>query len=249
MAGATNWFDQGGASYALYRPDYPNELAAALAAVAPDRLIAVDVGCGNGQFTRSLANHFDTVIGIDPSADQLAHAQAHDRVVYRCAPAESLPVENASVSLITAAQAAHWFDLPVFYAEARRVSAPGAVLALISYGVPRMDPGQINDRLAQFHDVDVGPYWPPERQMVENGYADIEFPFAPVAVPKLAIKRLWNAHELLGYAGTWSAVRRACEAGKDRTLVDFADDLLALWGHPDRKRCIIWLITVKAGLI
>jgi SAM-dependent methyltransferase len=247
MAGATNWFDQGGANYARYRPDYPDALAQALTELAPDRRLAVDVGCGNGQFTRLLAAHFDAVIGLDPSADQIAHAAPDARIVYHCAPAEALAVEDSTANLITAAQAAHWFDLPAFYVEAQRIAAPGAAIALVSYGVARLDPGPVNDRLARFHDLDVGPFWPAERHMVENGYADMAFPFPPLSVPALAIRRDWNAHQLLGYVGTWSAVRRTREAGQEQKLTDFAADLIDLWGDPEQARAISWPISVRAG--
>lgn len=52
---ARNWFDQGGRAYARFRPEYPPALAAFLASVAPDKRLAVDVGCGNGQLTAQLA--------------------------------------------------------------------------------------------------------------------------------------------------------------------------------------------------
>ena len=51
-----------------------------------------------------------------------------------------MPLPDKSASLVTAAQAAHWFDLPAFYAEARRVLMPDSILALISYGVLRLEP-------------------------------------------------------------------------------------------------------------
>jgi SAM-dependent methyltransferase len=50
-----NWFDQGGQAYARFRPDYPPELGARLASMAPAHGLAVDVGCGNGQLTQLLA--------------------------------------------------------------------------------------------------------------------------------------------------------------------------------------------------
>ena len=87
---APNWFEQNGAAYARYRPDYPPELAAFLAGLAPGRALAVDVGCGNGQFTCQLAQHFETVLGFDASADQLAHAVAHPGVRYTRAKADAL---------------------------------------------------------------------------------------------------------------------------------------------------------------
>lgn len=136
----TNWFDAGGDAYARYRPDYPDKLVDILAEIAPARHLAVDVGCGNGQFTRQLATSFEAVIGLDSSADQIANAAPHDRVRYAVAPAENLGLPEHCADLITAAQAAHWFDLPRFYAQVRRVAAPGAALALISYGVAQLDP-------------------------------------------------------------------------------------------------------------
>lgn len=87
-----NWFDQGGQAYARFRPEYPAELAQFLASVSPGRALAVDAGCGNGQLTALLAAHFDRVSGLDPSADQIAHAAAHPRISYACAPAEQMPV-------------------------------------------------------------------------------------------------------------------------------------------------------------
>lgn len=132
-----NWFDEGGQAYARYRPQYPAELAAYLASTAPGTALAADIGCGNGQLTRLLAQHFNTVLGLDASGDQIANALPHDRVAYLNAPAEQLPLRDNCAALITAAQAAHWFNLPAFYQEARRVAAPRGILALISYGVLR----------------------------------------------------------------------------------------------------------------
>ena len=127
-----NWFARGGRSYALYRPDYPPELPAFLACTSPGRGVAVDVGCGNGQLTVQLAEHFSKVIGTDPSADQIAHPTSHDRVEYFRAPAERQPVPDQTADLITAAQAAHWFDMPAFCAEVRRIARSEAVVALIT---------------------------------------------------------------------------------------------------------------------
>ena len=246
--GASNWFDSGGGDYARYRPDYPGELARFLAEVAPNRRLAVDAGCGNGQFTRQLAEHFEAVIGVDPSADQIAHAAVDARIRYEVAPAEALPVADRSVDLITAAQAAHWFDLPRFYAEARRVAVPGAGIALVSYGVARLEPG-LKERFLAFYHEEIGPYWPPERQLVDTGYAGVDFPFRELAAPEMAILRRWRAADFLGYVSTWSAVRRAREAGKEELLSAFARDMTRLWGDPVQARPIRWPIAMRLGII
>jgi len=133
--------------------------------------------------TRQLAEHFHKVIGIDPSEDQIANAQGPSNVDYLRAPAEQLPLPDASASLITAAQAAHWFDRPRFYAEVRRVADDGAIIALLSYGVMRLAPSDLQDRFDRFYSDEIGPYWPPERKLVDSGYADIEFPFEEMPYP------------------------------------------------------------------
>nr|WP_295815058.1 class I SAM-dependent methyltransferase [uncultured Nitratireductor sp.] len=188
-APATNWFDRGGRAYATFRPDYPAAISTFLAGIEPDTDVAVDVGCGSGQLTRKLADHFRKVIGVDPSAEQLAHAVRDERTEYLCAPAESLPLADGSASLFAAAQAAHWFDLPKFYAEVRRVGRRGSVVALISYGVPRLADPALQDRFKHYYWHEVGPYWPAERRLVDSGYADIDFPFDTIETPPLSIDR------------------------------------------------------------
>lgn len=241
-----NPFDQGGQAYARFRPEYPAELAAFLASAAPDRRRALDVGCGNGQLTKLLAPRFEEVIGVDPSADQIANAVPDARIVYRCAPAERLPVEDGSVGLVTAAQAAHWFDLPAFYAEVRRIAAPGAALALVSYGVLRME-AALDARFQRFYAEGIGPYWPPERKLVDTGYAGIDFPFAERRAPPMDIRLAWDLAEFLGYVSTWSAVRGAREAGREDLLAAFALDIAAAWGDPGTKRPMSWPINMRLG--
>ncbi|NPC51077.1 class I SAM-dependent methyltransferase [Corallococcus sp. AB032C] len=241
-----NWFEQGGGAYARYRPNYPDALARLLAQVSPDTRMALDVGCGNGQFSCQLGNHFDAVVGLDTSADQLAHAVSHERVQYRAASAENLDVADHSISLVTAAQAAHWFDLPRFYEEVRRVCVAGAKLSLISYGVAQLEAG-LNERFLAFYKDEVGPYWPPERKLVDGGYAELAFPFRELLVPRQNLQREWDAHAFLGYVSTWSATQRARVAGKEEMLAAFSRDLLASWGDPNRPRTIIWPINIRLG--
>lgn len=245
---ARNWFDQGGQAYARFRPEYPDSLVAFLASHARDRRLAVDVGCGNGQLTQLLASYFNQVLGLDPSADQIANTIAHERIHYQRAPAEQLPVRDASADLITAAQAAHWFDLPEFYREARRIGSPGALLALISYGVLELEPA-LNERFQKFYWEEIGPYWPPQRKLVDTKYATIEFPFDELTAPDLAIRAEWKLAEFLGYLQTWSAIQNAKEAGKEGLLVDFASDIVRAWGDPEHSRLVRWPINMRIGKI
>lgn len=240
-----NWFDQGGRAYAHFRPDYPQELASFLAEIAPSRNCVVDVGCGNGQLTARLAIHFDEVVGLDSSADQIANTLPRAGVRYICAPAEKLPLPDRSANLITAAQAAHWFDLPAFYAEARRIATDGAVLSLVSYGVLQLK-GPLQERFSRFYD-EIGPYWPPERRLVDDGYRDLSFPFEERQPPAMDIQRAWDLGDFLGYLSTWSAVQRVIDAGRDDILTVFVRDISELWGDLISKQPVSWPINMRIG--
>lgn len=241
-----NWFEQGGRTYARFRPEYPPQLADFLASVVPNNHLAVDVGCGNGQLTQLLAPHFKAVVGLDPSAEQIANSVPNESIIYKCAPAEQLPLTNNCASLITAAQAAHWFDLPTFYREVRRICAPGGVLALISYGVLHLEPA-LNDRFQKFYWEAIGPFWPPERKLVDTGYASIDFPFQEMLAPSLEIRLEWHLSEFLGYLLTWSAVRCAKEAGCEEVLLHFANEISDAWGDGNTRRSIAWPINMRIG--
>ena len=116
---------------------------------APARRLAIDVATGNGQAAVALAPYFDRVIATEPSAAQLREARAHPGVEYRQEAAEAIAVESGTADLLTAAQAAHWFDWPRFCAEAARVLRPGGVLAVWSYGDCRVGPA-IDRLVARF---------------------------------------------------------------------------------------------------
>ena len=86
----------------------------------------LDLGCGTGRFSESLAAHFDAeVIGIDPSKKMLEQAQnklRDHRVRYQLGRAEAIPIENKSVDLIFSSMTFHHFDDPMLAArECRRV--------------------------------------------------------------------------------------------------------------------------------
>lgn len=243
-----NWFDAGGAAYAQFRPSYPAELVDYLVGLAPSRDLAADVGCGNGQLTVQLAASFDTVLGMDPSAEQLASAIPHERVRYLPSAAESLPIADASTSLVTVAQAAHWFDLPAFYAEVRRIAVPGAVLALITYGRQQLD-AELNARFQAFYVDEIGPFWPPERRLVDEGYRGLPFPFDEMETPAFEMRAAFDLAGLLGYLSTWSATRHAREAGRTDILDAFAADLTDLWGDPVHERPVRWPISLRVGRV
>src|SRR3954454_13612685 len=155
MTAFKDHFSSRAADYAAYRPTYPPELVDYLASVCPTSNLALDCGCGTGQLAVLLADRFKRVIATDASTQQIENAEPRERVTYRVAPAERSDLPDASADLVVAAQAAHCFDRPAFYAEARRVGRPGAVLALVTYGVMRGD-AVVNPVIQNFYENVVG---------------------------------------------------------------------------------------------
>jgi len=239
-------FSNQAAAYAQSRPTYPVALFDELARLAPARGLAWDCGTGNGQAAVALAAHFQRVIATEPSEAQLAAAAPHPRVVYRRSAELAPTVRDQTVDLVTAAQAAHWFDRPKFYAEVRRVLRPGGIVALWSYWLARVDPA-IDRVIDRFYAETTGPYWPPERVHIERRYRDFDFPFAELPFPPLVITREWTAADLAGFLASWSAVDRYRQARGEDPIPAVAAELGALWGAG--RRTVSWEMFGRIGRV
>jgi SAM-dependent methyltransferase/Icc-related predicted phosphoesterase len=118
--------------YGRARPSYPSDSIAFLQAEEGD--LVVDVGAGTGIFTRLLAARLPEarVIGIEASQDMHREAERASEgianVSFVRGTAESLPLDDNSVRLLTVATAIHWFDRPAFYKEAIRCLRPDGEL-------------------------------------------------------------------------------------------------------------------------
>ncbi len=244
---AATHFQTAGADYAKYRPTYPEELAEFLAKQCRQHNLALDVGCGNGQFSKLVAEHFKAVLATDVSASQIENVIPASNIQFAVEPAEECSAKDRSVDLIVAAQAAHWFDLESFYREVRRIAVPGAMIALISYGVLSINNERCNTRFRQFYYDEIGPYWPRERQHVDNGYDSFDFPFNELPYPTMYINREWTLKQFLGYVSTWSSAKAAAEDGKEQLMTRFSKELAALWGKPQQQRKISWPIAMRLG--
>ncbi len=118
--------------YDKHRPSYPTALVDwILAQARPERSGCIaDVGCGTGISTRLFAERGYDVIGVDPNQAMLERARAAGgsaRYVNGEAAATGLP--DASVELVSVAQAFHWFEMAAALREFRRILRPGGACA------------------------------------------------------------------------------------------------------------------------
>lgn len=248
MSGFRDHFSHDSAGYAAHRPAYPPELFVWLAEQAPARAMAWDCATGSGQAALGLAAHFERVLATDASPQQVAHAVCHPRVEYRVATAEASGLPAASIDLVTVAQAAHWFDLPRFSGEVRRVVRPGGLVALWGYERLLVD-ARVDAVIERFYTERLAGCWPPERRHVETAYRDLDFPFTPCPTPGFTMTAVWDLTELLGYIGTWSAVQRYRELRVADPMPGLREDLHKVWGSPGTRKVIKWPLFMRLGRV
>jgi SAM-dependent methyltransferase len=215
--------------YANFRPGYPPELFAWLARISPSREAVWDCGCGSGQASLALAEHFSAVHATDVAPEQIAAAKPNPRVHYSVAPAEHSGLADGSMDLVTVAQALHWFDVTAFYAEARRVARPGAMLAVWNYPRPQFQDPELDRRFFAFYSEVVGPYWPPERRHIESGYRTLPFPFEEIEAPEFGLELTWSLEQVVGYVSSWSATARYRKALGADPVPHLRETLTGTW--------------------
>jgi ubiquinone/menaquinone biosynthesis C-methylase UbiE len=240
-------FSQDATAYAQFRPTYPAELFEWVAGLAPRREVAVDLATGNGQAAVALAAHFAKVIGVEPSAQQLASAAAAPHVEYREGAAEATRLPAATADLITVAQAFHWFKHDAFFEEVRRIAKPGGALAIWCYGVTRITP-EVDAAVYELYEDLLGTYWEPERRMVEDGYRSIAVPFEEIPAPMFEMRMAWTFDRLLGYLGTWSPRKKYIERHGRDPVEMVREKLRTAWGDVG-ERTLIWPLSVRAFAI
>ncbi|WP_294229967.1 class I SAM-dependent methyltransferase [uncultured Shimia sp.] len=118
-------------------------------AASPNALL--DLGCGEGRFSRKLAPHIDRVVGIDPTEALIAQANAQGGAEYQIASAENLPFANQSFDMtVSYLSLIDIPDIPTALQECHRVLRSGGRLLVANlnpwttasqaHGYPEMKP-------------------------------------------------------------------------------------------------------------
>jgi SAM-dependent methyltransferase len=211
-----------GITYAQSRGGYPPKLYQ----LVMDRHLStggqlnyiLDVGCGPGTTIRELASTFAHAAGLDPSEGMISTARslggtsswssAPEPIQFQVSTAEDLgsnlssPIPDASIDLITASTAAHWFDMSKFWPRAAQVLKPGGTVAIWTfsswYPHPSMPNGAaIAALMEEFSKVWVGPYQTAGNHLVRDLYSDLPLPWTiPNLVPEFDketyYRKEWN---------------------------------------------------------
>jgi SAM-dependent methyltransferase len=133
----THRFSNRVADYIAYRPEYPDALIDYLRGTLglTSAHVVADVGSGTGLLTRLLLENGNRVFAVEPN-DEMRRAgemlmAAFQRLTSVAGTAEATTLADASVDVVTAAQAFHWFDRDAARAEFRRILVPGGRVVLV----------------------------------------------------------------------------------------------------------------------
>jgi SAM-dependent methyltransferase len=137
MTSPTERFSSRVENYVRYRPSYPAaaiELLQRRCGLGPRAMVA-DIGSGTGILTRLLLPQAAQVAAVEPNDPMRAAAESslggNPRFVSVKGTAEATTLAAASIDLLVAGQAFHWFKVGAARVEALRISRPGAWGALL----------------------------------------------------------------------------------------------------------------------
>jgi SAM-dependent methyltransferase len=227
MKHAQDHFSPIASQYAAGRIRYPDNLYRFLAAQCHNHDLAWDCAAGTGQAALDLVGIYSRVIATDISKELLALAPPHPRILYRVASAEESGIEPGGVDLITVAQALHWFDLPRFWAEAKRVLKEGGVLAFWGYNWPVVQP-EVDRVLENLKNV-ISSSWPERSALLHGGYKSIHPPFNEIPSPGLEASAQWNLDDYLAHLRSWSGTRYYHERTGEDVIEQFRSAFVDAW--------------------
>lgn len=149
------------AVYSAARPTYPAALGEWLQSLGLLSGRVADIGAGTGLFTRLLLEHGAQVDAVEPNPemraallDNLQGATQAGQLAVHDGTSEQTGLADHSVQLVTAAQAAHWFEPVATVRELRRILTPAGRVLLVWNdwrGVPEPFNAAYRDAITPFY--------------------------------------------------------------------------------------------------
>ena len=124
-------------NYIKYRPTYPPAIVDLLQRECglSERAVVADVGSGTGLLSELFLKNGNRVYGVEPNREMREAGErllaAYDNFVSIDGKAEATTLPDASVDLVAAGQAFHWFDVDETRAEFRRILKPEGRVVLV----------------------------------------------------------------------------------------------------------------------
>jgi SAM-dependent methyltransferase len=230
------------AAYARGRFGYPAALFDHLSGLCEEHGLAWDCATGSGQAVPGLASRFRNVIATDISGELLEQAEKFPNVVYTKTPAENSGIGQGRVDLATVAQAIHWFDLPSFWVELKRVLKRRAVFAFWGYTWPIVDARV--DALLDLYRLALQPYWPERSAALQEEFRKLDAPFERLSAPAFEIGAAWTRSDYLTHVHTWSAVRYCRDGGRNDINAAFESQLGQAWPENEQRE-VHWPLHLK----
>ncbi len=227
-------FSEAAETYARSRPLYPEELYSFLYRHCSQYGHAWDCGTGNGQVAQALSTRFEKVYASDISRQQLEQAKPNGNIQYVCEASEECTAADGLFDLIVVAQAIHWFKFDAFYKQVFRTMKPDGLFATWTYENIQIN-AEVDDLVRHFYTNIIGPYWDPERVIIEQRLQSIPFPFDEIPCPEFQIRDHWSGARMLGYLNSWSACRHYYAAKGTQAVDLIRKQLFEIWPEGDMK--------------
>ena len=99
--------------------------------------------------------------------------------------------------------------------------------------------------LWKFYRETTGPFWPPERELVETNFENIHFPFSELTARQLEMREQWNLEQLAGYLRTWSATKKFIAARGFDPVDLLLRELGNLWPDREHVQPVTWPLKLR----
>ena len=254
-------FDEVPQLYDRVRPTYPDELFADLVAITRihDGSPVLEVGCGTGQATRSLAGLGLSVTAVEPGRAMCALARqrlsGYDNVAVENSTFEEWDDHGRCFDLLLAAASWHWIDPAIGWPKAHAVLRPEGWMALIGNVVVRR-PGEpeVYAETADLHEhyCPGNPDWghPPleeEVRATNHGWGMVEDPgslFGPTIVRWYPVVQWFDGAGFADLLRSTSLYRRIEPDVREALLTAVAERIRTQMGDRAQRR---YLCVLRVG--
>lgn len=231
------------------RRSFPDEtLEFILSELTPKPLI-LDIGCGTGLSTRTLADFGALAIGCDhdPLMIRAAFEEESRGTSYSRGAAEQIPFADDQFDAVTCFSSFHWFNQARALTEIRRVLRPGGLLAISN----KSDAGNLKKEFRRA----IGPYVRSEIPDIKRGYAPREWlsnaGFVDIRCQAITTRESYSVAEAVAYlqsVSLWNLVPVKERARASATIHDLCC-LLARDNRVEREIIVTTVVGRKSACV